>query len=183
VPPGNSDSTLFVWGRTIHDAPSKVTLSIPRIFAKWKIVLGQQSRLRLFPAAFPSLIATPQKRRLSGQMRQLDHYLPDLLAAALPLAMKSPVDKIDAHGPSLKEEWGIRAMADLTIMLNRHPQLGFCLGRSLVRWTYLRQTGLPVVVHFGARIIKGKPDREITDESGLRWIKNLTSNRPRIGVT
>jgi hypothetical protein len=116
-------------------------------------------------------------------MRQLDHYLPDLLAAALPLAMKSSVDKIDAHRPSLKEEWGIREMADLAIALNRHPRLGFCLRRSLVRWTFLRQTGFPVVVHIWARIIKGKPDREITATPGLRWIRNLNSNRPRIGVT
>jgi hypothetical protein len=100
-------------------------------------------------------------------MRRLDHDLPDLLTAPLPLAMKSLVVNIDAHRPSLKEEKRIRKMADLAIALNRHPQLGFCLRRSLVRCYFLRLEGLPVVVHFGARIIRGKPDREIT---GHAWL-------------
>jgi len=136
-----------------------------------QLLLGQQSRLILFLAEFPSHITTPQKRRLLRQMRQLDHNLPDLLTAPSPFAINSLVVKIDAPRPSFRQEERIRKMADLAMVLNRHPQLGFCLRRSLVRCYFLRLEGLRVVVHFGAQIIKGKPDREITGHAWLTMDK------------
>ena len=120
----------------------------------------------------PDLISDRNSRLLLRKMRRLDNDLPRLLVSPLPEAMKSLAVEINVDRPSLEEENKLRKMADLAIALNRRPQLGFCLRRSLVRSYFLRQAGVPVVVHFGARIIEGKPDREITGHAWLTLENN-----------
>ncbi len=69
--------------------------------------------------------------------------------------------------PDAKTEKVTRNLADLAVLLHRRSPLGLCLRRSLTRYYFLRRAGLPLHVHFGARIINGKPDREIT---GHAWL-------------
>ncbi len=58
-------------------------------------------------------------------------------------------------------------MADVVAWLDRASPLGYCLRQSLTRYRVLRRIDLPLVVHFGARFVDGKPDREI---SGHAWL-------------
>lgn len=45
----------------------------------------------------------------------------------------------------------VRRIADAVAYLDRATALGICLHRSLLRYHFLRRTGLPVVIQFGVR--------------------------------
>ena len=100
-------------------------------------------------------------------MRQLDSDLPGLLCSPLPEAMNCLLAEIDTGRPTSNNEEDLRNLADLAVALTRQSSLGSCLRRSLIRSHFLRRAGLPVVVHFGARMIDGEPDREI---AGHAWL-------------
>ena len=60
-----------------------------------------------------------------------------------------------------------RNLADLAALLERQSPLGLCLRRSLIRFHYLRQLNIPVVVLFGAKLVPGKQQKEI---AGHAWL-------------
>ncbi len=120
--------------------------------------------LLLALAALPGLLVDARQRRLFAEMRAFGRRLPAALAAPLPqvLAGFTPLTS-DLSLPTSQ----IRRLADVAALLDRRSPLGVCLRRSLTRYHYLRRAGLPVVVQFGARFVRGKPDREI---AGHAWL-------------
>lgn len=72
--------------------------------------------------------------------RRLDQPLPAALLAMTPLATPQTLDNDT-----------IRAIVDALTAFGAGRPLGICLRRSLARYYFLRQAGLPVTVNFGAR--------------------------------
>jgi hypothetical protein len=120
--------------------------------------------LLLALAALPGLLLDSRQRRLFAEMRAFCRRLPAALSAPLPqvLAGFTPA-AADLQRPAPT----IRRLADVAALLDRRSPLGVCLRRSLTRYYYLRRAGLPVAVQFGARFVRGKPDREI---AGHAWL-------------
>lgn len=58
----------------------------------------------------------------------------------------------------------VREMADAVAALDVGSPLGICLRRSLVRYYFLRRTGLPVAIRFGARF------QETREIGGHAWL-------------
>lgn len=73
----------------------------------------------------------------------------------------------DTVRPGEKDETIIRNLVDLVVAFDRDPPFGFCLRRSVSRYYFLRRVGLPLDIHFGARISNGKPDRNFM---GHAWL-------------
>ena len=112
----------------------------------------------------PGLLFDSRQRRLFAEMRAFCRRLPSALAAPLPQALASFTSPTsDLSLPTSQ----IRRLADVAALLDRRSPLGVCLRRSLTRFHYLRRAGLPVAVQFGARFVRGKPDREI---AGHAWL-------------
>ena len=127
--------------------------------------------LLLALAALPGLLVDARQRRLFAEMRAFCRRLPAALAAPLPevLASFTPPTS-DLQLPTsdfLLPTSTIRRLADVAALLDRRSPLGVCLRRSLTRYHYLRRAGLPVFVQFGARFVRGQPDREI---AGHAWL-------------
>jgi hypothetical protein len=95
--------------------------------------------------------------------RRLSHEL----EAPLPTAMSRLTPPAAEHRPAASDELTLLRLADLAALNGRRTGLGLCLRRSLIRYHYLRRAGLPVTIHFGARFVEGKPDRQVT---GHAWL-------------
>lgn len=54
--------------------------------------------------------------------------------------------------PDHQTEKTVRNMADFAVQICRQLTIGFCHQRSITRYYFLRRAGLPVIVHFGARL-------------------------------
>ena len=127
--------------------------------------------------ALPGLTVSRPRRALFREMRAFTRNLPALLKAPLPEAMQRILPTgVEAHLPPQRSGAGsagiisertIRDLADLAALLDRRSPLGVCLRRSLTRYHFLRREGVPVVVHFGAKFVGGKADRDI---SGHAWL-------------
>lgn len=121
---------------------------------------------RLALACLPGLLLRPSHRRRLAEMRALCRQLPDLLEQPLPQAMLL-LTPSSASGQPPIDETTTRRLADLAAVLERNVSLGHCLRRSLIRYHYLRQLGLPVTVKFGARKESDARDEEIV---GHAWL-------------
>ena len=97
----------------------------------------------------------PDRRRLFATMRRYVRDLPQALAGPLPaaLAAQTPAQTGLALPPGQ-----VRLLADAAALFER---------RSLVRYHFMRQAGVPLVLNFGARFVAGAPDRDIT---GHAWV-------------
>jgi hypothetical protein len=114
--------------------------------------------------ALPGLLFDARQRRAFAEMRTLMARLPQALAAPLTWALVELTPKsVDLRLSASS----LLRLADLAALLDRQSPLGLCLRRSLVRYHFLRRAGVPLVLNFGARLIKGKPDREVT---GHAWV-------------
>ena len=112
----------------------------------------------------PALIFDASQRDLFARMRAFTGRLPQMLAVPLPQVLADLTPQIsDLRLPPS----AIRRLADVAALLARRSPLGVCLRRSLVRYHYLRRTGVPLVINFGARFKGGVADREIT---GHAWV-------------
>lgn len=100
-------------------------------------------------------------------MRRLCRQLPAILQQPLPEAMARLTPDVGGIRP-LPDETTTRQLADLAALLERQSPLGLCLRRSLVRYHYLRQLGIPVVVRFGAKFVDGVQERDVT---GHAWLE------------
>jgi hypothetical protein len=98
-------------------------------------------------------------------MRAFERRLPVALKQPFPQALSSLTPA--TRSASNFSEATLREFSDLTALLDRRSPIGLCLRRSLTRYHFLRQAGLPVVLHFGAKFVGGQPDRNIT---GHAWL-------------
>jgi hypothetical protein len=117
-------------------------------------------------SALLGLLFDVRQRRLFAEMRAFARQLPQVLAAPVPQALATltfPTREADLRLPTST----VRRLADLTALLDHRSPFGLCLRRSLIRYHFLRRTGLPVEVRLGARFKAGQPDREVT---GHAWV-------------
>ena len=118
-------------------------------------------------------------RALLGEMRSFCKSLPQKLKPSL-IEGLSLIDPRRTQSDTKKNnlvllaelrgeinEDTIRHLADLAALLDRPSPLGLCLRRSLTRYHFLRQADVPVVIHFGAKFVNGKADRDI---AGHAWL-------------
>ena len=119
----------------------------------------------------PGLLIYPQQRQLLAEMRQFGRELPLLLQKPLPQAMAELETMRQERPFPLPPEAKTRQLADLAALLDRHSPLGLCLRRSLLRYRYLHELGVPVTVLFGAKFAPGEtPDKKkITGHAWLVW--------------
>ncbi len=124
----------------------------------------------------PSLLTNAQQRQLLAQMRHLCQELPIILKQPIPQAMV----ELEAMGGGerpfpLPPEAQTRQLADLAALLERRSPLGLCLRRSLLRYRYLHELGVPVAVRFGAKFAPGEtPDKKKV--TGHAWL--VVEQRP-----
>lgn len=114
----------------------------------------------------PSLLRDRRQRQLLAEMRQLCRRLPAVLTQPIPQAMVALTPTVGEKRPFFPETT-TRNLADLAALLERQSPIGLCLRRSLIRYHYLRQLDIPVVVQFGAKLVPGKQQKEIT---GHAWL-------------
>ncbi len=130
--------------------------------------------------SFTVLAALPSapRRSLLGQMiglsrrlpRQFDRPLPVMLACLTPGESAnegvSPLSsRLPADAPLTTDQ--IRHLADAVAAWHVTSPLGICLRRSLLRYHFLRQAGLPVQIVFGARL---KSHQEGGGIGGHAWL-------------
>lgn len=133
----------------------------------WHPLWARFRNIMLLPASLPGLFHDPKQRALFRESQAFIRTLPERLREPLPVAVKRLDSDMPPKRPSPQTEKVTRNLADLAVLLHRRSPLGLCLRRSLTRYYFLRREGLPVQVHFGARFVDGKPDREIT---GHAWL-------------
>ncbi len=104
----------------------------------------------------PRILLDPRQRDLFREMRTFIRQLPIVLKAPIPQALQSITPPTLSRSNS---EQTTREMADVVALLDWASPLGLCLRRSLTRYHFLRELGMPVTVHFGAKMIGGTPDR------------------------
>jgi len=116
---------------------SIVNSLLRRIIRGWQhtITIGRS----LFNAARRKLL-----RRMIGFSRtlpqQFDQPLPQMMAHLTPTGQQPTLPPAD-----------IRHLADAVAAWHLRSPLGICLRRSLLRYTFLREAGVPVTIVFGAR--------------------------------
>jgi hypothetical protein len=99
-------------------------------------------------------------------MRKFCRQLPIILDQPIPQAMADLTPEVGEKRP-LPNETTTRNLADLAALLERQSPLGLCLRRSLVRYYYLSQLNVPLAVQFGAKLVSGQQQKEI---SGHAWL-------------
>ena len=117
------------------------------------------------------LLIHAQQRQLLTEMRHLGRELPLLLQKPLPQAM-AELETMRRERPfPLPPEAKTRQLAALAALLDRRSPLGLCLRRSLLRYRYLHELGVPVTVLFGAKFAPGDaPDKKkVTGHAWLVW--------------
>jgi hypothetical protein len=112
----------------------------------------------------PKLLFNTRQRTLFHEMRSFTRKLPLTLKTPLPEALHAITPQPNARHTSERD---VRNLADVAALLDRDSPLGLCLRRSLTRYHFLRQIDVPVVLHFGAKVVNGKPDRDIR---GHAWL-------------
>jgi len=115
----------------------------------------------------PGLIFSRQQRVLLAEMRHVCRRLPDILNRPLPEAMSQLTPTADRQTRWLPPPDLTRKLADVAALLERNTTLGLCLRRSLVRYHYLRQHDLPLLVQFGAKLLPGEDGQAVT---GHAWL-------------
>jgi len=95
-----------------------------------------------------ALFSAP-RRLLLAQMIRLGRSLPGRFNQPLPALMAQLTPPAAAPAAPPNE---IRRLADAVAAWQVRSPLGLCLRRSLLRYYFLRQAGLPVVIIFGARL-------------------------------
>jgi hypothetical protein len=123
----------------------------------------------------PGLLTSAHQQQLLAEMRSLGRSLPDLLKQPIPQAM-AELETMQRERPfPLPPETQTRQLADLAALLDRRSPLGLCLRRSLLRYRYLHELGIPVTVLFGARFAPGAaPDKKKV--TGHAWL--VVAERP-----
>ena len=118
----------------------------------------------------PGLLIFGSQRELLAEMRTLGRQLQKLLQQPIPQAMAELEMMNGAERPfPLPPETKTRQLADLAALLDRRSPLGLCLRRSLLRYRYLHELGVPVTVLFGAKFAPGElPEQKKV--TGHAWL-------------
>jgi hypothetical protein len=147
---------------TVHLAPVGFCepIFMPSLVKDWFL-------LRALLVTLPGLALSRGRRQLLREMRQFDQNLMETMRRPLPLAMDKLTPSENADLPEQGDQHLIRRLGDVAILANGESGLGLCLRRSMLRYHFLRRTGLPVTINFGARMIGGKPDRPM---AGHAWL-------------
>ncbi len=104
----------------------------------------------------PGLSTNANERALLAEMRNLGQQLPELLKQPIPQAL-AQLETTDLPRPfPLPPENKTRQLADLAALLEQQSPLGLCLRRSLLRYRYLYELNVPVIVQFGAKFAPGE---------------------------
>jgi hypothetical protein len=117
----------------------------------------------------PHILLQPEQRRLLVAMRRFSRQLPQTMQQPIAKAMVqiTPNGLTGTADPRVRGDHTIRQLADLAALLDRRSPLGICLRRSLVRYHFLRQAGVPLTVVFGARFDNGRQAN--SQISGHAW--------------
>ncbi len=108
---------------------------------------------------------SPPRRYLLRRMMRFANELPPKFNQPLPVMMSGfTPGPVPASPMSLAE---IRRMADAVAALPFYSELGYCLRRSLLRYYFLREAGVPVNIVFGARL---KDESEGGGIGGHAWL-------------
>lgn len=122
-----------------------------RIRILWRMISAKRNSVAILRVTIPGLLSSPERRILFCQMRMFTRELPSRLQAPLPETLEQLNAEDLQDRPSNQTEAAVRNLADLAVLLDIQPGLGYCLRRSLTRFYFLRRVGVPVIVHFGAR--------------------------------
>jgi hypothetical protein len=135
------------------------------------------TRLRHLALAIKLLPALFSHQQTRGQLREMRHFCRTLPAVLQQQPLLTALAQIEPAQNRLNvntfSEQRLRDLADLAALLERRSPLGLCLRRSLTRYHFLRQLGVPVVIQFGARFVGKEADREVT---GHAWL--MCDGRP-----
>lgn len=113
------------------------------------------------------------RRGLLWRMIRFSHALPRQFGQPLPLMMAglTPTTSADAghnnNGTQTLNSDEIRRLADAVAAWHFTSPLGICLRRSLLRYHFLWEAGLPVRILFGARLKAGQAGGGI---GGHAWL-------------
>jgi hypothetical protein len=97
--------------------------------------------------------------------RQFDQPLPLMMAQLTPPTHSGTVIAKSSSRPLAEAE--IRRLADAVAAWHLSSPLGICLRRSLLRYYFLREKGLPLRIIFGARLKSGQEGGGI---GGHAWL-------------
>ena len=118
--------------------------------------MSLKTRLKNWWFAFislPGLLLYAKRRQLLITMHRFSQQLAQTMQQPIPQAMQ----QITPNGSTqTADPHTVRQLADLAALLDRHSPLGICLRRSLVRYHFLRQAGVPLNVVFGAQFDNGR---------------------------
>jgi hypothetical protein len=117
----------------------------------WRMISAKQNSVAILKVTIPGLLSSPESRILFHEMRAFTRELPSRLQAPLPETLEQLIGNDKPDRTNYQAEATIRNLADLAVLLDIAPGLGYCLRRSLTRFYFLRRAGVPVVLHFGAR--------------------------------
>jgi hypothetical protein len=111
-------------------------------------------------------LPNPARRQLLWRMITFCRRLPQQFNHSLPtmMAQLTPSRQIETHRI---EPDDVRRLADAVSAWHLGSPLGICLRRSLLRYRFLREAGLPVGIVFGARF---KDSSEGGGIGGHAWL-------------
>lgn len=115
--------------------------------------MRKSGRAARHSAVLARAVFSGRRRNLVRQMVTFSRSLPARFDQPLPqmMAHLTPAAPLaDALMPDT-----IRRLADAVAAWHLRSPLGICLRRSLLRYHFLRQAGLPVQIVFGARLKSG----------------------------
>jgi hypothetical protein len=141
--------------------------------------------LRVTLPRLPGLIVFLSHRKKLAEMIAFCHSLSKLLNDPLTEVMPRITPGEKSGPPSIAVERRIRQLADMAALLDRKSPLGLCLRRSLVRYYFLRESGLPVCIHFGAKFKENPNERQLAGHAwtSLNNIPYYESKRDLKGFT
>jgi len=113
-----------------------------------------------------SALPNASKRALLARMLAFSRALPAQFNQPLPQMMAKLTPPVPSDRQNLTPD-DIRRLADALAAWHFRSPLGICLRRSLLRYHFLRQAGLPVSIVFGARL---KGEYEGGGLGGHAWL-------------
>ena len=112
-------------------------------------------------------LADGRWRAAWAEQRAFQRRLPALLDRPLPEAMAA-ITPSHRDLPLPPEK--LRRIIDAAALFERRSPLGLCLRRSLARYHFLRRAGVPLDIHFGARLKGAAGQPAVRDVAGHAWV-------------
>lgn len=125
------------------------------------------------------VLVSAETRTLFNQMRHFCRHLPPYFQQPLPDAMTQLTPQLADQRIGANEERRIRHLSDLAGVLERSSPLGICMRRSLTRYHFLRERGVPVTVVFGAKFkpaLRQAQDTATSDQPSAVSPKSITGH-------